>query len=416
MKVLLLSFTYPPSHHANAKRPYYVVKGMLKEGWNVHVITSQIGMNTSSDETNQQDNLVITRIPDPVESFAKSLKLSSRWKSRLHLALNGVVWPEYHRFWALRALRYAKPMLNDYDRVVCLIFPPSLFLAGRMGGMVDSRWIFDYQESITPYYRQYPRRSPLQKSLTPQLSQLEKQCLDRAGKVIFTAETNRDAYVTQGLVDAGKAKLIHHFYDDNAFASPQNLLDGFVIGYFGYFDAVGLRTPETFLKSLKRFLDECPEARKVTKFVFYGTWIDAHHLYIDENGLRDVVQIHKPIPLDDYLKAVQRCTVLLLLTSRNLNLFMPSKVVEYLGAGRPVLAFIPADSEVASVLKTAGNDRYIADETDDLAGASSLHLLWNQHRQGELKSKSIAGTNWAASKLLPEYIEVVRSATRPSLD
>jgi glycosyltransferase involved in cell wall biosynthesis len=281
---------------------------------------------------------------------------------------------------------------------------------------VDSRWIFDYQESITPYYRQYPRRSPLQKSLTPRLSQLEKQCLDRAGKVIFTAETNRDAYVTQGLVDAGKAKLIHHFYDDNAFASPQNLLDGFVIGYFGYFDAVGLRTPETFLKSLKRFLDECPEARKVTKFVFYGTWIDAHHLYIDENGLRDVVQIHKPIPLDDYLKAVQRCTVLLLLTSRNLNLFMPSKVVEYLGAGRPVLAFIPADSEVASVLKTAGNDRYIADETDDLAGASSLHLLWNQHRQGELKSKSIAGTNWAASKLLPEYIEVVRSATRPSLD
>jgi hypothetical protein len=38
MRLLVLTYTFPPSTHANAKRPHYLVRGFLDAGWGAIVL------------------------------------------------------------------------------------------------------------------------------------------------------------------------------------------------------------------------------------------------------------------------------------------------------------------------------------------------------------------------------------------
>lgn len=66
MRILVITHTFPPSLHSNAKRPFYVVKAALAAGWQVDVITSNIATAANAKESLQHQNLKIERVHDPV--------------------------------------------------------------------------------------------------------------------------------------------------------------------------------------------------------------------------------------------------------------------------------------------------------------------------------------------------------------
>lgn len=407
MRVLVITFTFPPSSHANAKRPYYICKAMVDAGWEVDVVTSQIGMDEGSDELIRHPNCRIRRLEDPVWSLATTYGRGTRWEKAVGLAANGLLWPESCRWWVQTVFSTVAPEIDRYDRVLAFVFPPSVLLAGERDGLVDRRWIIDYQESISPHYALHPRRSPLQIWLTPKLARVERATLGLAGRVVFTAETNRLAYIGADLVEASKTKLIPHFYDSEVFANPGEVMEDFVIGYFGYFDLRGWRTPEIFLRALAGFLERHPEARSRTRFVFYGKWLPEHDPMIDDQGLRDITEIHDSVPLHEYLELVKTCPVLLLLTAAELNLFMPSKVVEYLGAGRPILAFVPPESEVAGVLHRAGMGEFSCGERDVEGGIAALGRLWELFGASQLLPSASSSASWSSATQVPEYLRLL---------
>lgn len=407
MRVLVITFTFPPSTHANAKRPYYIVKGMLDAGWEVDVVSSQIGMKSGSEELFRDPKCRITRIDDPVWSLGIARGQGTRWQKAVTLGANGLLWPESCRWWALRVFSKVRPDLARYDRILAFVFPPSVLLAAERDGFVDRRWIIDYQESISPHYAIHPRRSPLQIWRTPRLVRLERRCLELAGDVVFTAATNRRAYIESNLVEEPKTALIPHFYDSEVFAGKGEVMKEFVIGYFGYFDVLGWRTPDIFLAALAGFLEKHPEARERTRFLFHGHWMPEHDPMLDDRGLRDIARINPAVPLDRYLELVKQCPVLLLLTSASLNLFMPSKVVEYLGANRPILAFVPDDSEVAGVLREAGMSDFACGERDVEAGILALERLWKLYLSGELAADGSKTAEWSSAVQIPRYLELM---------
>jgi len=239
---------------------------------------------------------------------------------------------------------------GEYDRVIAFIFPPSVYLHAKKG-LVDHRWIFDLQESVTPQYKIVPRRSKIQKLRMPALIRLEQKALHQAGCVVFTATTNQKAYIDNGLVPEHKTRHIPYFYDSEVFDhSETETPNGFEIRYFGTFDWRGSRSPRVFLQSLARFLEQHKEAREVTSFTFYGTWLAEHNSMIEELGLTDVVDIKEGVPYDEYLEKVRSAPVLLLVVSAEHNLFMPSKIVDYFGAARPILAFLPKAVSIPQIM------------------------------------------------------------------
>jgi len=407
VRLAIITHAFPPSRHANGKRPYYLAKGFVEAGWEVDVFTSHLDCDSEFDELLEGESCRIIRVSDPVVQCLDKIK-SINFLYRLGvMATTLCMWPDFYSVWSRRVMKLMKKE-QEYDRVLAFIFPPSVYLNAKKN-LVDDRWTFDLQESVTPQYKIVPRRSPLQKMRMPQLEELERKALHAAGRVVYTADTNRQVYIKGGLVPEDRAKHIPYFYDAKVFKNKSlKVVDDFEIRYFGTFDWRGSRSPKVFLESLSRFLVSCPEAREKTRFVFYGTWLIEHDEFIKEYDLEDVVEIREAVPYSEYLDRVRESSVLLLVVSAEHNLFMPSKIVDYFGAERPILAFVPRGSEMRQVLESAGMADQAVDETDADGGAKAIELLWNRYKAGTLDELSANTQQWSSDVQISRYIDLLK--------
>jgi hypothetical protein len=252
----------------------------------------------------------------------------------------------------------------------------------------------------------------LQRALHPALAKLERHTLHKAGAVVFTAETNRRAYIDERLAPEERTSHIPYFFDAALFATPPPpaSLD-FQISYLGTFDWSGARSPEIFLRSLARFVTAHPEAREKTRFLFHGNWLPEHNRFITELGLKDIVSIQPAVAYREYIQKLRSSSVLLLVVAEAHNLFMPSKIVDYFGAGRPILAFVPKGSEMAGVLQSAGMGEFASCEFDVEGGAIALEKLWNRHKEGNLQVDSTKTSFWSSETQIPRFIRLVENAS-----
>ena len=368
MRIAILTHAFPPSSHPNAKRPYYIAKGLLDAGWEVDVYSSWLACRTRG-ETLTHERLRVTRVRDPVEETRNRMKRFRALYRVLTLAANGLLWPDQYAKWVRRLIaRELQQAASTYDRVLAFVFPPSMYLTGAAGGLVDRSWTFDLQESVTPQFKRLARRSPLQRFRLPKLEELEASTLKKAGAVVFTANTNRQKYVKDDLVDSRTTRHIPYFYDTSVFTGkgPEVRKD-FAICYFGAFDWRGSRSPAVFFEAFGRFVRRIPESRGEAKFVFYGAWINEHDQLVEQHGIRDFVEINEPVPYASYIDRVRESPALLLVVAPQHDLFMPSKIVDYFGAKRPILALVPEKSEMDQVLRSAKMERFLA-KNDDVEG------------------------------------------------
>ncbi len=414
MRLLLLTHTFPPSTHSNAKRPYYVAKGFLKAGWQVDVVTSPLAMARDAEETVAHAGLRIFRLGDPIERLRLSFPRHPRFSQAVLLGVSGLLWPDRWVVWALKALRVAR-RLAGYDRALVFLQPPSLLLASFSQKPGTPPWLYDFQEALTPHLRRQGRHSPLQRMMLAPLERLERRTLHQSSRIIFTAETNRRVYIQGGLVPEYSTVHIPYFYDADEFRQSIKVCeDQFEIAYLGTFDWRGDRSPETFLRSLAEFLKRRPEARAATRFVFHGTWQTVHDRHLDELQLRDVTSLGKPLGYQEYLQRLRRSSVLLLVVAAAHNLFMPSKIVDYFGARRPILSFVPRESEMRQVLESAGMVDYRCDPADVEGGVAALDRLWGRFRAGQLTVDAGKAAFWSSETQMPRYLEAVLSAGRRS--
>ena len=413
MRLLVLTHSFPPSRYSNAKRPYYLVKGFLDAGWEVDVFTSKLGMPEGEPELPAVQGVHVFRrdaIIDRLMRKAKGYDLLSRLTL---YGITGLVWPDGFAWWSTRTLRAIRKQ-SPYDRVLAFIVPASLLLSGLFRDMAGPRWTFDYQESVTPHYRRQLRRSPLHRALLPLLNKLERHTLHKAGRVVFTADTNRQTYIREGLVPRATTVHVPYFYDAEVFLEPATVSAGFEIAYFGTFDFRGARSPETFLRALGRFLEKHPEARARTRFVFHGSWLSEHTRFVQDLRLKDVVSIYPAVPYQDYLQKVKGSPVLLLVVASVHNLFMPSKIVDYFGSRRPILAFVPPDSEMRRVLEQAGMADFACDEFNVEAGAAAIEKLWRRYLSNNLAASAEKTRFWSSEVQVPRYLGLVQELATPA--
>jgi len=408
MKLLVITHTFPPSKYPNAKRPHYLVRAFLEAGWEVDVITSFIGVETNHPEVFKHANLKIIRFGDVVSRVQRKFRALSlgRIEKVVAFAANGILFPDYCALWVRKVFRKIRKEEKNYDRVLAFVFPPAILLAGSYG-VINRKWIFDFQESVTPQFERFPRKSFIQRAMLNRLKRLERKSLHEAGVVVFTADSNRLVYIEKGIVPAERTRHLPYFYDEAAFGLPDHVGKNFEICYCGSFDLSGARSPEVFLKSLADFLDRFPEARKETKFVFHGSWWSRHDSFVDELGLRDVCEINSAVPYDAYLKKLQTSAALLLVVAREHDLFMPSKIVDYFGARRPILAFVPDGSEMSGVLKNAGMERYSCLSDSVSQGADAISRLWEAYQERSLTVDEGKISAWSSAVLVPKYLQIL---------
>lgn len=404
MRLHVLTHTFPPSTHANAKRPFYVVRHALAQGWEVEVFTSSLALPDNAAETLHHPRLRIHRVDDPVLRWQQRARKHPALFRAVVLACSAVMFPDACAGWVRRVLRRLEQH-GPADRTLAMVLPASMLLAGRHPQAVDRRWVFDYQEPVSPQQWRVKRRSPLQRAWRRRLENLERTTLHRVGRVVFTARSNLEAYVQMGLVPRARTAHVPYFYDAEVFdalpAPPVHPEFGIV--YFGTFDWRGARSPETFLRGLARFLQLHPEARGCTRFRVHGPWLPQHDALLESLKLREVFEQGRLLDYAGYLEEVRRSPILLLVVAPAHDLFMPSKIVDYFGARRPILALVPPGSEMADVLARAGYGDSCCHPNDVQGVAQILERFWARFRAGALGPAASQTQFWSSTTQLPIY-------------
>jgi hypothetical protein len=91
------------------------------------------------------------------------------------------------------------------------------------------------------------------------------------------------------------------------------------------------------------------------------------------------------------------------------NLFMPSKIVDYFGACRPILAFVPPNSEMHNVLVEAGMEDYLCGDKEVKEGILALENLWAAYLSQSLHVDSSRTSKWASSTQISRYIYMLET-------
>lgn len=130
--------------------------------------------------------------------------------------------------------------------------------------------------------------------------------------------------------------------------------DRFTVTYAGSFYE-GWIEPYTFLEGFGTFLSDGTDSR-AAQALFYGDWSDEYARAAGEAGVDEYVEPRPFVPHEEIVSVLKGSDALLYVGGddpRN-RLNLPSKLYDYIGARRPILAIVDPSFRVAEVIREHG--------------------------------------------------------------
>lgn len=173
-------------------------------------------------------------------------------------------------------------------------------------------------------------------------SNLEKKAFEYADNLNFTSkETVNLIFKKYPLKYKLKSSIIPHSFETELFKINKKINEKILIRYLGNF--YGPRNPKHFCLSLKKIQNENKNLLKNFKFEFYGNWIGNSNWSPQDIGLnKDLIQFFKPLSYLDSLELMSTSDFLLIIDAPfKKSVFFPSKLVDYIGSKKPIIAITP---------------------------------------------------------------------------
>ena len=126
------------------------------------------------------------------------------------------------------------------------------------------------------------------------------------------------------------------------------------IRYMGNF--YGHRTPNIFLEAFKMLVTEEPSLLQNVRVEFWGRWIGKRDPFKElDVSLKKYVTFMRPINYIDSLDLMSSTDILLLIDAPfKKSVFFPSKLVDYIGAERPIFAVTPEGTAADKIRQYGG--------------------------------------------------------------
>ena len=189
------------------------------------------------------------------------------------------------------------------------------------------------------------------------LGRYERQVFAAATLLVFVSEALRDAVLAKESLDIkAKARVIPHLFDASLYGKaelPAALRNAnaktLSVAHVG--DLYGLRTPEYLFDGMGRAMQHHPQLREMLKLWLVGR-MDPVFKGLDQRaGVADQIQYLQPVPYLESLAVMASADVLLAVEAPIKNsVFFPSKLIDYLGAGKRIFAITPKGGETARLM------------------------------------------------------------------
>jgi glycosyltransferase involved in cell wall biosynthesis len=285
--------------------------------------------------------------------------------------------------WLPKALILSSRLLiqNEFDAILTWSMPISVSLAGlALRKKFKIPWIAHFSDPWTdnPYhdYRWFPKFFNLK---------WERKVIEDADAIVFVAEETRNLVGKKyNSWFFKKAYVIPHCFDRELMDFQQDVKDSKLnIVHAGKF--YPNRRPDKFLKAMEILRIELPDLPKKLKVQFIGK-VDSEICEMAKGlGLQDVVNFIPPVSYLESLRYIKLADILLVIDAPSdyPSPFLPSKLIDYLGSGNPILALTPKRGETAGLVRQI--DGWIADPNSVLSIKNILFEIVKKWEANRLK-------------------------------
>ena len=361
--VVALSYAYPPLRYPRSIQVARLVEHLP----DVHVVCAREsgdpGDATLAAAYSHADR--VTAVP-----WSRRATVAQKLHDR---ALRGrLLVPDRFRPWVRDAVRATRPLLGDADVLVTFGQPMSDHVAGlrlKRGGL---RWVAHFSDPwVDSSFRHAGR-------LTRALNlRAERAVVENADAVVFTSDETVDLVMAKYPAEwRGKAHVVPHAFDPALYGDASPGGDEIVLRYIGNF--YGHRGPGPLFAALGALHRRDPSALDGVVVEFVGA--REHPVEVPPELPDGLVRLRDSVDYVESLRLMAASDLLLVLDAPGeASVFLPSKLVDYLGAKRPILALTPKGAAAGLVERAGG---WVADPGDPEASADAIAAALRALREG----------------------------------
>jgi glycosyltransferase involved in cell wall biosynthesis len=406
MKIILVSYAFPPVGGAGVQRAVKLVKYLPEYGIDPVVLTAANPSVPVTDDSLVDDVPEGTRIAR-ARTFEPGYKLkkvawdarvekrrtlTSRARSLATTVAKEALLPDPQILWVPAAsLALARLLIVDRPRAVLITGPPfSSFLLAPLAELSPkTRVVLDYRDEWTAY-RATESGDGANFEMVPTFGRrathaLERRLLQKADAVVTATEAFRQNLVaTFPFLNLKHTFAIPNGYDpdDIPTSLPSPPSDKLVLAYAG--TVFRLTSPRGLLNAIRRVHEREPKLAQRLEVRFFGRIVDtelAAFEGMEALGVKRLGYVEHSRVLPELASA--HVVLCLLDAVAGAERVYPAKIFELMALGRPVLTLAPEGS-LTELVRTHALGEVLAPR-DEEAIAAHLERLLRAHADGTLR-------------------------------
>lgn len=332
MRLLVVSYLYAPDRSPRAFRWTALAERWAAAGHEVAVVAA------GAAATERRNGVAVHRVPGWLRRTATVGAGGGRPRTSLLKAvydrtLKRILWPDYAFDWFVPALRRARAI--DADRLVTVSHPFTPHLVGL--ALKRGRWLADIGDPFSLLDETPLNNAALYARLN---RQAERRVLAGADAIAVTVESARQAYAATFPESAGKIAVVPPLLSlPEPGANPLPPTGTHLVFVGTLYRA--LRSPAPLLALFR----EMRRVRPDLALHFFGDLHDCRPFF---EKLPEGVHLHGTVPRETAAAAMRHAAALVNIGNATPHQ-VPSKLVEYVAAARPIInvAASPADTSAA---------------------------------------------------------------------
>ena len=340
-KILIVTHQFLPQVSPRTTRWSLLIDELINKGNEVTVLSGTDPENIEKNYKilyfgNKQFSYSINKIrQNSQDSSNNSIKKISYsvLKKIYRFLFKTFSWPDYAMFWAFTIYKNRKHIENDFDIIISVSLPFTSHLCAHiLKKRINAQWYMDIGDPFTLKIYS-PENNKIIYSYLNKF--FERKFYQNASKIIFTHNEVAELHKEKFNIDSSKIvigypiALLNDDIINNSLSFNYNE-NPLKIGYFGAFTK-SVREPNNYIINIANFFDDNlmhewyinEESKKYFSLINDTT----HHQFFDILPRKQALEV-----------MVNKIHILL--SIGNFNKYqMPSKVIEYLSLGKPVLHY-----------------------------------------------------------------------------
>lgn len=423
-RVLLFSFYFPPQPEAGALRSGYLADHIASHGWEPTVLTVPYGSVPPKPYKVAAARSLLTPSLRPLVPLIPSDRRSktgpsTEVKRRLGVLRHAAAliyyrwsrhwYPDPAVGWIANAFCKALQMhrQSPFSAVFSTAWPASAHVAAAaFSSSTGVPWVADYRDlwSGYPYRSIGGARRLLDRAV-------ERRLLRRAAAITTVSEGLRTPLVA--LHRRSDVEVIPNAASAEDWADvPDQVPQQFNVLYAGVLYG-GQRSPDLVFAAVAELRAQGDSAGLALSFDFYGSERDLVLSAAERHGICEVVRVHDRVNRATVLRQQKSAAVLLILLKMDPMLVSEfgSKIYEYAGARRPILAVGPPGSVVADYLGQSGLGTLVSTREECKL---ALQAMYDDYRQARYEPEMAPQwTPFSSADLAARFASVLDRVSEP---